>query len=67
VAGLGLNLTKIESQPIPSKAFEYSFHIDLEKTEHSSLQLTSAVSNLEKAAKEMRVLGFFKTHQDARN
>lgn len=57
----GVNVTKIESRPIPGKPFEYSFHIDLEETPQSAGKLRAATERAPVAASFVRVLGFYST------
>ncbi len=58
-AELAINVTKIESRPIPGKPFEYLFHIDLETTSESKGTLQEAVERAKSATVETRVLGFY--------
>ena len=58
-ASLNVNLTKIESRPIPGKPFEYSFHIDLELTPSSKGSLSDAIERARMASAELRVLGIY--------
>lgn len=60
-AELAINVTKIESRPVPGKPFEYSFHIDLETTPQSRGSLNEAVERARAATVETRVLGFYST------
>jgi chorismate mutase/prephenate dehydratase len=60
-AALSINITKIESRPISGKPFEYSFHLDIEKTPQSTGTLEQAVERAQKASADMRVLGFYST------
>ena len=60
-AALSINITKIESRPISGKPFEYSFHLDMEKTPQSTGTLEQAVERARKASADMRVLGFYST------
>jgi prephenate dehydratase len=60
-ASVGVNVTKIESRPIPGKPFEYSFHIDLEDTPLSKGGLRLASERAATAASQVRVLGFYST------
>lgn len=62
-AALAINITKIESRPISGKPFEYSFHLDIEKTPQSTGTLEQAVERARKASADMRVLGFYSTSQ----
>ena len=58
-AELAINVTKIESRPIPGKPFEYLFHIDLETTPESKGSLRDAVERAKSVTVETRVLGFY--------
>ncbi len=60
-AELAINVTKIESRPIPGKPFEYSFHLDLETTPAAKGTLHDAVERARRATVETRVLGFYST------
>ncbi|MEY4669701.1 MAG: hypothetical protein RL518_2400 [Pseudomonadota bacterium] len=60
-AELAINVTKIESRPIPGKPFEYSFHIDLETAPQARGTLHDAVERARRATVETRVLGFYST------
>jgi prephenate dehydratase len=60
-AELAINVTKIESRPIPGKPFEYSFHVDLETTPEAKGTLHDAVERARRATVETRVLGFYST------
>ncbi len=64
-AELAINVTKIESRPIPGKPFEYSFHIDLETTPQSTGTLYEAVERAKAATVDTRVLGFYSTIKGA--
>lgn len=64
-AELSINVTKIESRPVPGKPFEYSFHIDLETTPQSAGTLYEAVERAKAATVEIRVLGFYSTINQA--
>lgn len=60
-AALSVNITKIESRPISGKPFEYSFHIDIERTPESTGTLQEGVERARKVSADMRVLGFYST------
>ena len=64
-AELAINVTKIESRPVPGKPFEYSFHIDLETTPQATGSLYDAVERTKAATVEARVLGFYSTMKNA--
>ncbi len=58
-AALQINVTKIESRPIPGKPFEYSFHLDLETTPDSTGTLLDAIERAKQTTVETRVLGLY--------
>ncbi len=58
-AELSVNVTKIESRPIPGKPFEYTFHIDIESERPEILQ--EAAARAATRARDLRVLGFYRT------
>ena len=53
---LGLNLTKIESRPIPGKDFEYLFYLDFSGNVHSD-SVTELLSQLKEEMPEFSFLG----------
>lgn len=53
---LGLNLTKIESRPIPGKDFEYLFYLDFSGNVHSD-SVTELLSQLREEMPEFSFLG----------
>jgi prephenate dehydratase len=57
-ASRGVNLTKLESRPLPGRPFEYRFYIDLQGT-LSDRGLRAAVAELERTATVARVLGSY--------
>jgi prephenate dehydratase len=52
-----VNLLKIESRPIHGRPWEYQFFVDLEADDSARLQ--QALTDLQKAAHEVRVLGLY--------
>ena len=54
----GVNLLKIESRPIHGRPWEYQFFIDLEADDPKRLE--PALGELEKAARQVRVLGVYR-------
>ena len=60
-AEIAINVTKIESRPIPGKPFEYSFHVDLETTPEAKGTLHDAVERARRVTVQTRVLGFYST------
>ncbi|MDO4339396.1 MAG: prephenate dehydratase [Eubacteriales bacterium] len=55
----GLNMTKIESRPIPGKTWEYRFFVDFEGNLEDSA-VKNAIRGLKAEANRMRVLGNYK-------
>lgn len=53
---LGLNLTKIESRPIPGKDFEYLFYLDFSGSVKSE-EVTNLLSKLSEEMPEFSFLG----------
>ena len=63
-ASRGINLTKIESRPIKTKAWEYVFFVDLDghmADEH----VKDAVAELEKSCSFLKILGSYPKSQQA--
>jgi prephenate dehydratase len=58
VADSGINLSKLQSMPIPGTDFKYSFHADMEFDSLS--QFNSMMKKLEKATEEVKVFGVYK-------
>ena len=52
----GLNMTKIESRPIPGKTWEYRFFVDIEGS-LGDAPVRNALMGIEKEAVNMRILG----------
>ena len=52
----GLNMTKIESRPVPGKAWEYRFFVDFEGNLNDS-SVSNALTGLEAEALKLRILG----------
>jgi len=57
-AALGVNLTKLESRPIPDKDFEFMFHIDLDSSVFSE-EILNAVCQLESGPESFVFLGSY--------
>lgn len=57
----GLNMTKIESRPIPGKTWEYRFFVDFEGNIEDSA-VKNALRGLEAEANRMRILGCYKVN-----
>lgn len=53
-----INITKIQSVPIPGKPYQYQFHLDVEWGEETSLE--KAMEALDKVTFSQRVLGSYK-------
>lgn len=54
----GVNLTKLESRPIPEHAWEYQFYLDIEG--HSaSKAVTTALEEISEHTRELRILGTY--------
>lgn len=60
----GLNMTKIESRPIPGKTWEYRFFVDFEGNLNDSA-VKNAVRGLAAEANTMRVLGNYELQEEA--
>jgi prephenate dehydratase len=58
VADEGINLSKLQSMPIPGTDFKYSFHADMEF--ESLSQFNSMMKKLEKATESVKVFGVYK-------
>ena len=58
IANAGINLSKLQSMPIPGSDFRYSFHADLEFD--SKGQLTAALKEIEGKTEALQVLGVYK-------
>ncbi|MFO0495295.1 MAG: prephenate dehydratase [Flavobacteriia bacterium] len=54
----GLNLTKIQSVPIPNNLSQYAFHLDIEFNNLERLE--TALSNLTDKVKSIKTLGLYK-------
>jgi prephenate dehydratase len=58
IADAGINLSKLQSMPIPGSDFKYSFHADLEF--NSREQLNDALKDVKDKTEELKVLGVYK-------
>lgn len=54
----GINLTKLESRPLPDRDFEFMFYFDLDTPVYSE-KLPSIVAELERQSEEFRYLGSY--------
>ncbi len=63
-ASRGLNLTKIESRPIKTKAWEYVFFVDLDG-HIADEAVKDAVTELEKSCSFLKILGSYPKSQQA--
>lgn len=54
-----INLTKIQSVPIPNNTEQYIFHLDLEFTDRNELEL--ALEEVKNLAQQLKVLGIYKS------
>lgn len=59
----GLNMTKIESRPIPGRTWEYRFFVDFEGNLEDSA-VKNALRGLEAEANRMRILGNYELHRE---
>ncbi|MEM2996585.1 MAG: prephenate dehydratase domain-containing protein, partial [Candidatus Bathyarchaeia archaeon] len=57
-AELEVNLTKIESRPIPGRPWEYTFYLDLEGHREDQ-RVKLALKELEKASLYVKILGSY--------
>ena len=58
IADAGINLSKLQSMPIPGSNFKYSFHADMEFD--NTDQLNKVINKLEAVTEELTVLGIYK-------
>ena len=59
LASAGLNLTRIESRPVPGRPWEYIFFLDLRFERRDELE--EALRQLEDACQQLRVLGRYRS------
>lgn len=59
----GLNMTKIESRPIPGKNWEYRFFVDFEGNLKDSA-VKNALRGLEAESRRMRILGNYELYKE---
>jgi prephenate dehydratase len=60
----GIDLTKLESRPIPDRKWEYVFYVDL-AAPRDSLHCARALAHLAEFAPLLRVLGSYPSHKPA--
>lgn len=58
IADAGINLSKLQSMPIPGSDFKYSFHADMEFD--SKEQLTRAIDKIRKQTEALNIMGIYK-------
>jgi prephenate dehydratase len=58
IADAGINLSKLQSMPIPGSNFKYSFHADMEFD--TVKQVTAVIEKLKSITDELSVLGIYK-------
>jgi len=58
IADAGINLSKLQSMPIPGSDFKYSFHADMEFD--SREQLNKAIDKMRKQTEALNILGIYK-------
>jgi prephenate dehydratase len=58
IADAGINLSKLQSMPIPGTDFKYSFHADMEFDDRS--QFDKMMAKLAKATEDVTVFGIYK-------
>ena len=56
---LGINITKLESRPLPDRDFEFMFYFDLETSIYSDA-FTQLISELEQLCEEFKYLGSYR-------
>ncbi|RPJ08558.1 MAG: 3-deoxy-7-phosphoheptulonate synthase [Spirochaetaceae bacterium] len=59
LADYNLNMTKLESRPIPGKPWEYMFYVDVQLSADRTI-FPKALEELEHHAEELRILGTYK-------
>jgi prephenate dehydratase len=58
IAESGINLSKLQSMPIPGSDFKYSFHADLEF--ENVKQFSAVLEKIEALTESLNVLGIYK-------
>jgi prephenate dehydratase len=59
-ANAHLNLSKIESRPIPGTNFEYVFYVDIEFHSHDYARVRDLVQEFSNFIREVKVLGYYR-------
>ncbi len=59
-----INLTKLESRPVPDRPFQYQFYLDLEGHANSAA-LVDALDAIKEHTRELRILGTYPSAADA--
>ena len=57
-AAAGINLTKIESRPIPGRDFEFNFYFEMEVSVYSD-EILTVLSQLETYGEEFKFFGCY--------
>jgi len=57
-SSLGINITKLESRPIPERDFQFMFHFDLETSVYSN-EFGRMIDDLDSISEEFRYLGSY--------
>jgi prephenate dehydratase len=58
IADAGINLSKLQSMPIPGTDFKYSFHADMEF--ENAVQLDKVLKSIKNITEDLTVLGIYK-------
>jgi prephenate dehydratase len=58
IADAGINLSKLQSSPIPGTDFQYSFYADMEFDTPD--QLNAVIDSIKPVTKELRIYGVYK-------
>lgn len=58
IADMDINLSKLQSFPIPGTEFKYSFHVDMEF--NSTEQFDKMISSVKKITESLRIYGVYK-------
>ncbi len=61
----GVNLTKLESRPIPEQPWEYQFYLDVDG-HAASEAITKALEEIEEHTRELRILGTYPRAAEAK-